>query len=264
MINKLNLATVAAIGTTVGFVNTANAQTAVDVELALLLDSSGSISFNNFQNQLTAYQNVFTDPNFYNDLIAPFIDEGGEGQIAVSAYQFGSSVSQFIDWTLIDSQTAATDFGNAFMGITKGGGSTNMTSGINTAASGLVNNEFVANRLIIDISTDGAPNNRSSAEQASIDAISNGIDAINAIGVGFGVDGDYLQNSIVRGTNSFYIEVDDFDVSFQNALERKIEREISGGGPSPGPTTTPEPATMAGLLGFSFVGLVSRRRNKIA
>lgn len=249
------------------FSTTTKAQTVVDLELALLLDGSGSVGNTGFNFQLDAYRNVFTDPNFFNDLVSSSIPDGGLGRIAVSTFQFGSNVTQEIDWTLIDDQDSATNFGNQFLSITRGGGSTNITDAIDNATngtpaditSGILTNEFSGNRKVIDISTDGQPNSNAGSTQASIDAIAAGIDAINAIGVGSGIDENFLSNNIVRGDDSFLILASDF-TEFEESLRVKITREVTGGNGGNGGnggTQVPEPANVMGLLTIATFGVNS-------
>lgn len=235
----------------------AQAQTVVDREIVFLIDSSGSISRTDFDLQIGAYRDIFANPNFFNTYVAPLPNQ----KIAVGALQFGSSVDEIAPLTLIDSQEDAIAFANLFNNVSKGGGGTNMTDAIIQGTSVLTSNTFEGFK-VIDISTDGNPSSQSSATQASVDSIAAGVNVINAIGVGSGVDINFLQNNIARGTNSngsaaFVLEADNFD-EFQATLDQKFAREV---GP---PSVIPEPSTVIGLLSVSAFGIgrVLKRKQK--
>lgn len=267
-----NIFGISAALATLAFSTSASAQQAVDLELGLILDGSGSVSSRDFGLQVDAYQNIFTDPNFYDDFINPLMNDNGLGQIAVSTWQFSSGVTQEIDWTLIEDQSSAEAFGNAFSNITQISGLTNTGGAINDATSSLLNNDFVGDRLVIDISTDGVPTVGPDPEQASIDSIAAGVDAINAIGVGLSSSGiDILQNQVVRGDDAFFLAADTF-ADFETGLETKLQREItnSGGGdptpptpptPTPDTATTPEPASILGFLTLGAIGTLKRKKS---
>jgi hypothetical protein len=228
-----------------------NAATMVDLELGLIIDASGSIGSDDFELQLDAYQSIFSDANFYQQ----FIEPGDKKQIAVSAFLFADDVRQDIGWTLIDSQNASTNFGKAFENITRDGigGLTNTGGAISTAANSIVSNNFDADQQSLDISTDGFPtvsppnsslNPRDAAAEASNNALSNGVDAINAIGVGSSIDEAYLRDFIIggkngSGSNAFVLTASDFD-EFTTTLETKIQREVVTP-PDPDPVTPTPP-----------------------
>ena len=255
--------------TTLAFSTSVSAQQAVDLELGLILDGSGSVSSSDFDLQIGAYQNIFTDPNFYDDFISPLMNDSGLGKIAVSTWQFSSGVTQEIDWTLIEDQSSAEAFGNAFSNITQIDGLTNTGGAINDATSSILSNNFVGDRLVLDISTDGVPTVGPDPEQASIDSIAAGVDAINAIGVGLSSGGiNVLQNQVVRGNDAFFLAADTF-ADFETGLETKLQREItnSGGGdptpptPNPDTATTPEPASILGFFALGAVGTLKRKKS---
>jgi len=234
----------------------AQALTTVDRQLQLLVDGSGSINDTDFGLQLDAYYSIFADPNFFKTYVEPLPNK----QIAVGSTQFGSNVSEIAPQTLIASQEDATAFANFFKNVTKDDGLTNMTAAIKEGTKVLTTNTEFEGFKTIDISTDGVPTNQTTATQASIDSIASGVNVINAIGVGSGVDFDYLETDIARGTNAngskaFVLEAETFE-DFQNSLKEKFVKEILP------PPAIPEPTTIVGLLTMSFFAVGSKLKRK--
>lgn len=227
-----------------------SAQAAV-IELALVLDESGSVGQTGFNLQADAYKNIFTN-NFYDNYMT-----GGD-TLVVSAYTFSKDVTQEIGWTTITDNSSAAAFGNQFTGSWFSGGYTDTQDAVNTASFDLLNNGIASDKMIIDISTDGNPycplgvsgcstvtNALNDAINAAANALANGV-VTNAIGVGSGVTEAYLDDFTTAG-GGFYMMASDFG-AFQSSLEDKLFREINGVVPSPAPL-----ALMAvGLIGFTL------------
>lgn len=253
-----------------GPIDNANNLTSVDVELALILDSSNSISQANFNGILSAYYNIFTSPTFFNDFIAPLrYDTDKKPQIAVSFFQFGTNAVQSIPWTIISNQNDAQTFGNQFLSITKKGGFTNMGGAIKMATQTLLNNEFAGKYSVFDISSDGRSfRSDPPVIEAAADAFTAGIDAINAIAVS--------QNSISvlpnvigglnpdRKTAGFIVEAGSID-NYEATLRDKLKKELQGDSScpfisscppdSPDPLAVPEPSAIWGLLGIGLLAV---------
>jgi hypothetical protein len=230
-----------AISGAVLFGVSAPAQSAV-IELALALDGSGSISSSQFLLQKNAYQSIFSN-NFYDNYVV-----GGD-TLHVSAWQFASGVVQETAWFEITDNASAALFANQFASIGKLGGSTNITGAINLAHNAMVSNTIVSDRQIIDISTDGQPNNPNNAYQAAANAFAGGT-VTNAIGVGSNINTGILDTLTTNG-GGFYTTAANFD-QFEAALAQKLFREIN----------TPqvsEPATLA-LFGLGLMGIAAARR----
>ncbi|KDM89853.1 DUF1194 domain-containing protein [Photobacterium galatheae] len=247
----LPVALTAALGTSMQ----ANADV---LELALLIDGSGSIGAPDFSNQISAYTNILNSAGFYNNFIVP----SPYDQVYVSAWTFSGSAVQVVDWTLLDSDSAAATFAsNLSTGASYAGGSTNTEDAIQdaVAAFSLAMQDY---KFVIDISTDGVPTSSNSGGSATTAAL-NAADAardlgvtINALGVG-GVDQTFLEALV--GINpsdtplGFYLEASSFGSEFQDALIQKFGREV---------TDMPEPTSMALLgMGMLGLGLIRRRRN---
>jgi hypothetical protein len=270
---------------------------AAQLELALVIDGSGSISTADWQLQIGAYQNVFQN-NFYSTFVAPstfdsvavaaYVFSGGF-EFSVNDQTFPVSVFSYLDWTLIDDDADAFAFGAQFAGLPQPDGTTATADALNTAANGglvgcpafaalcspaaplsppfqlnatgLLNNGFNGDRLVIDISTDGVPTepngdgmpnatDRALAIAAADAARAAGI-TVNAIGVGSLIDADLLEALVgidpAGVPAGFFVQTGSF-AGFQAALEQKVGLEI-----------VPAPPALW-LLMTAVVALVARRR----
>ncbi len=211
---------------------------AVDVELMLLIDVSGSINDQTeFPLQMQGYRDAFNDPR-----VLAAIQGGKLGRIAVRA-DFWSSADQYataVDWTLISDASSAgafaSELGDArrpFRGLTAPGQAIIRSMFAFT-------NEYESERQVIDISGDGAQNDGIHADTAVTYALAFGIDTINALAI----EGDKLALSdgsadyptqtvgewyeahLKAGDNPFVMQVSSFE-DFGDAIAEKIMREIA-------------------------------------
>lgn len=196
------------------------------LDLALCMDGSGSVSFSDFQLQLEG-----TAQAIENEAIVP-----RDGSVRVSAIQFTSSTRVELKPTIIEEDNVE-NIADSIRSIGKLGGGTAIHSCIATATSLLMSEEQKSSIQVIDVSTDGR-SNYSSAVNASALALENGIDVLNSIGVGGGVD-DNLLNAIVfpqpsGGDRGFVINVNGYQeyiegISTKISLETKIPDLTLGG-----------------------------------
>jgi hypothetical protein len=229
------------------------APVSVGVELALVVDVSGSIDSNEFNLQRTGYVNAFSNPMIHN-LIA-----NTPGGIAVALiYWSGASQHQLaVGWTQLTDATSANAFaaaigsaGRPFSGLTAPG------SAINCIVPLFGSNNFVGDKLVIDVSGDGARNDGDNTLDARNAALAAGIDQINGLPI-LGETGllAFYQNNIQGGSGSFTLPASSFD-DFEAAITVKLAREISEG-------AVPEPMSMA-VFGFGALvaGGLHRRNRK--
>lgn len=227
------------------------------IELALVLDGSGSMGYTGFTSQNQAYQNIFSSGTFYDDYLV-----GGD-QLYVSSWQFATGTQIEKSWFLIDDNASAVEFGDSFGDIEWIGGWTNTALTINTVSNDIIDNNINGDKQVINISTDGLPclpKSQGGCPQdfqisitEAVTAANNGI-VLNAIGIGDGVDSNYLE-VITTPSNGFFELVDDFPV-FQSALERSLFRGINNS-----PTPVSEPGSLA-LFGLVITAIAASRRKK--
>jgi len=198
-----------------------SAQTTQAVELCLALDGSGSVSAGDFDLQLEGYATSIEDP-----AVVP-----QDSAVSVVVVQFASAAQVELGPVVIDSQATADQLASDIRAIPKLGGGTNIANAIAECEGAL---QFQTGfRQVIDISTDGQDS--SDVVGAADSAVAAGVEAINAIGVGAGIDVTQLealvrpQPASVLPEPGFVLTVADF-VEFEPAIEAKITAEITGGG----------------------------------
>src|SRR5919197_4218279 len=88
------------------------AQTAVDLQLVLAVDASGSVDQRRFELQMQGYVAAFRDPR-----VLQAIQSGATQAIAVSMVQWTGPALQIqvLPWSLINNATAANAFAAAIM-----------------------------------------------------------------------------------------------------------------------------------------------------
>ena len=228
---------------------TATANAAV-IELALLLDRSGSmIAGGAYETQYQAYGSIFSN-NFYTNVL---VNNGQAGdELIVSAYTFDTTTQQILTATSITDDASAAAFGAMFTAANFGtaAGQTYTGDALEKAIDDILTAGLASDKKIIDVSTDGNPY-PSSQEIKSYNqaqrAHNNDI-TINAIGIGSSVSTSYLSN-LTSTANGFFIETSDIS-GFQTGLETKLHREI---------TSLPGPAGLI-LFGMGLMGLGLRRK----
>lgn len=259
--NKLASFGIAAIAA-LGLAGHASAATAVDVELSLLIDVSGSVDANEFALQRDGYVNAFKNTAIQSAITSTA--NGREGKIAVNLiYWSGASQqNESIPFTLIDSAASAEAFANAISAAARP--FSNLTapgSAINFAVPLFASNDFDGTKMVIDVSGDGEQNNGANTAAARDAALLAGIDRINGIAIGGGSSLlNWYTANIVGGTNGFALQAASFQ-DFEGAIARKLQAEITGTNPNP----VPLPAAAWLLLsGVVALGAASRRRRAAA
>ena len=257
------------------------AGTAVDIELALLVDVSGSINEVEFNQQINGYVNAFKD----SDVISA-IGDGAKGSIAVSMYfwannadtNFTDYVYQVVGWTEVNSAATGLTFANLIDDelvlnpssgdINPYGGSTPIQGAMNTLAvdgSGLVG--FADNTFdgvnIVDVSGDGSnnvaiPTGKSTdfGRDALVDA---GVYQINGLVIGSSSIVDYYEDYVITSNTSttkagFVQNISSFN-DFSSAIKSKLIREIGGVVPLPA-------AAWLGLGMLGGLGVIRKVRRK--
>jgi hypothetical protein len=197
------LAAVAAAGTSAP----ARAQVAVDVQLVLAVDVSGSVSDERFTLQQKGYAQAFR-----NWRLLEAIRGGNSRAIAVTMTQWTGPAQQevVVKWMVIHDEASMLAFADAIDRTTRQlyGGGTSISGAIDHAMTLFPRLAAAGARRVIDISGDGA-NNRG----RPILALEPHLD-------------QYYLNNVIGGPNAFMIVAETFE-AFAEAVLKKLITEIS-------------------------------------
>ena len=200
--------------------------TEVDLELALLVDVSGSVSTSEFELQRDGLANAFKSQD-----IKDAIQAGTNQAIAATLVYWAGASSQLqaIAWTRIGSDAESEAFGNAIGATARPfSGSTAIGSAINFAIPLFGANDCTSPSQVIDISGDGQNSDGASLAAARDAAFNAGI-TINFIAILPGVTAAYAEaNVITPPGESFALEVSGFE-GFEDGIKQKLELEITPG-----------------------------------
>lgn len=215
-----------------------HAQTeAVDLELVLAMDASGSISTSEYILQLEGTAAAFRDP-----AVQAAIKSGPAGKIAVSVMLWSDASFPKIKsgWFVLDNPQSA----NAFAELVEtfqlsedrtvniGGGGTGIGAGVHEAIEMLNSNPQHGLRRVIDVSGDGIETEFSFSKgvmvrDAKLIAQANGI-TINGLPIlseNFPALDEYFRNEVIVGPGAFVEKANGF-ADFGRAIRRKLLREI--------------------------------------
>jgi hypothetical protein len=150
------------------------AQTAVDLQLVLAVDASGSVDQRRFELQQQGYVSAFRDPR-----VLRAIQSGATQAIAVTMVQWTGPALQIqvLPWTLIKDAASAHAFAAAIAATARRlfSGGTSISGVIDYAVPLLLESQFQGTRRVIDISGDGSNNRGRPAASARDDAVRAGI-----------------------------------------------------------------------------------------
>lgn len=119
-------------------------------------------------------------------------------------------------------------------------------------------NDFDGARRVLDVSGDGENNSGISATAGRDYALANGVDRINGIAIEMTGLETYYANNVIGGTGSFTLFASGFD-TFDAGIRKKLNFEITGGGPAPVPL--PAGAWLV-LSGLGALGVARRRKDR--
>lgn len=226
----------------------------VDLELSLVIDSSGSINGGEFAQQINGYSAAFRQAGVIDSIV------NSPNGIAVNTILFASDASEVIPFTLLQTEQNVLDFADALDAITRDTGGTNIAAGINLAVETLATNPFDSGNAIIDVSGDGAQNEPGDPALSRDAALTAGVSRINGIAIGGDAVFDFYVANVAGGPDSFVLQADGFD-DFDAAIGNKIQLEVGVPDPTPEPQPVPAPGAI-GLIGLGILtlGFVMRRR----
>ncbi len=201
---------------------------AVDLEVVLAVDSSSSVSTEEFNLQLQGYADAFLNP-----AVVKTISNGDLGAIAATLVIWAGDggVRQIAEWMLIDDLESASRFVKEFRKtpryMLKDG--TSISTAIIESVSLFKGNGFTGARRVIDISGDGTNNVGRPVPIARDAAIGAGI-TINGLTIldEFPELDAYFSRFVVGGPGAFIVTADSFS-TFSAAILNKLVQEIAGG-----------------------------------
>ena len=207
------------------------AQTAVDLQLVLAVDASGSVDQRRFKLQQQGYVAAFHDPR-----VLRAIQAGGTQAIAVTMVQWTGPALQIqvLPWTLINDATTAHAFAAAIAATPRQlfSGGTSISGVIDYAVPLMFESQFKGTRRVIDISGDGRETTFREwmvpPTQAREQAVSRGI-TVNGLAILNEVPTlkQYFEKFVIGGEDAFAITADSY-ADFADAMRRKLLREIGG------------------------------------
>lgn len=208
----------------------AAAQTAVDLNLVLAVDVSGSVNAARYELQRQGYAAAFRDP-----LVVQAIAASTHQAIAVAMVQWTGPTLRVVvvDWTLIRDGASAEALAATFAAMPRQlfGGGTSVSGAIDFAMQLLPKSPYPGERRVIDVSGDGANNRGRPAALARDEAVKAGV-VINGLPI-LGLEPDldsYYRDNVIGGPGAFVIAAHGYD-NFAEAIRNKLVSEIARRGP---------------------------------
>lgn len=202
------------------------AQTAVDLQLVLAVDASGSVNQGRFELQRRGYVAAFRDPR-----VLRAIQSGATQAIAVTMVQWtGPELQiQVLPWTLIKDEATAHAFAAAIADTPRQlfSGGTSISGVIDYAVPLILQSPFQGTRRVIDISGDGSNNRGRPAASARDDAVRGGIiiNGLPILALEPGLE-RYFSEHVIGGPGAFVIAAERYE-DFAEAIVKKLIREMA-------------------------------------
>jgi len=204
----------------------ASAQTAVDLQLVLAVDVSGSVNAQRFEMQKMGYVAAFQNQRVLSAIL------GGRNQsIAVTMMQWSGPFlqSQVVPWTVLKDEGTVKGFAGAIESAPRMmyGGGTSISGAIDSAMTLFPQAPFKAERRVIDVSGDGSNNRGRSVSKARDEAVDAGV-VINGLPIlAFEPYLDqYFKDYVIGGPGAFMIAAKSFE-TFAEAILMKLIIEIA-------------------------------------
>jgi hypothetical protein len=211
---------------------------AVDLELVLLADATGSIDEAEIRLQRQGYADAMADPQ----VLWAIRNGGRTGRIAVTYVEWASVASQdvVVDWMVVDGEASARGFGARLMAAPRRAyGSNAIGAALIRGLDLIESNRFDGWRKVIDLSGDSSWNPQGPTIAAARDAVLGAGIVINGLAILCrppcsgrprfeNLEAEYA-NRIIGGDGSFVVTADG-QQSFAHAVRRKLIFEIADGG----------------------------------
>ena len=223
----------------------ADSSAAVDLELVLAADVSGSMTKNELRIQRDGYVNALRNVEVINAILS-----GTRGRIAIAYFEWASPDYQqlIMPWTVIDGPDSARSFadtlegheiGTSFFGGLAGGG-TSISGALFFSSRLLQESGLQSDRQVIDVSGDGPNNSGPPIAPVRDEVIARGA-TINGLAISLSKRGAidttnpfeeqtlgwYYEGCVIGGPGAFVITVGD-RADFERAIRRKLVLEIAG------------------------------------
>jgi hypothetical protein len=206
------------------------AQTAVDLQLVLAVDVSGSVNAQRFELQKMGYVAAFQNRRVLNTIL------GGRNQaIAATMMQWSGPFlqAQVVPWTVLKDESTVKGFAGAIESAPRMmyGGGTSISGAIDSAVTLFPGAPLKTERRVIDVSGDGSNNRGRSVTQARDEAVDAGF-VINGLPIlAFEPQLDqYFKDYVIGGPGAFMIAAKSFE-TFAEAILMKLIIEIADLGP---------------------------------
>ena len=228
--NTMHLAVGALMLALAAPVPSATAQTAVDLQLVLAVDASGSVDQSRFELQKRGYVAAFRHAR-----VLQAIRSGPNQAIAVTMVQWTGPALQVpvVEWRRVGDENSAEAFADAIERTPRQlfGGGTSISGAIDYAATLFPKSPYRALRRVIDVSGDGSNNRGRPVTFARDEAVAGGI-GINGLPI-LALEPDldrYYRDSVIGGPGAFVIAARGYE-TFGEAILRKLVAEIAASGP---------------------------------
>jgi hypothetical protein len=205
----------------------AAAQTAVDLQLVLAVDASGSVNQYRFELQKQGYVAAFR-----HSRVLQAIRSGGNQAIAVTMVQWTGPAMQVqvVNWMRIGDERTSESFAAAVEQSPRQlfGGGTSISGALDHAMTLFPKNPFRGGRRVIDVSGDGSNNRGRSVSVARDEAVAAGV-GINGLPI-LALEPDldrYYYDYVIGGPGAFMIAADRYE-TFGEAILKKLIAEIAG------------------------------------
>jgi hypothetical protein len=206
------------------------AQHAVDLQLVLAVDASGSVDQFRFELQKRGYVAAFRHAR-----VLQAIRSGPNQAIAVAMVQWTGPALQVpvVDWRRVGDEDSAEAFADAIERTPRQlfGGGTSISGAIDYAAATLFpKSPYRAFRRVIDVSGDGSNNRGRPVTFARDEAVAAGI-GINGLPI-LALEPDldrYYHDSVIGGPGAFVVAARGYE-TFGEAILKKLIAEIATNG----------------------------------
>lgn len=197
----------------------------VDLNLVLAVDSSSSVTMDEYYLQIEGYARAFANPELWEA-----VRSLPNGRIAVALFEWSGPAQHVVnfEWRVLDSAEAVKSFA-AELALAPRlviGGETAIGDALLFALALLDAAPGPAARQVIDVSGDGASNRGTSLRMARELVLARGV-TINGLAVVNdepGLEG-YYARQVIGGPASFVLAARDYD-DFRDVILRKLLREI--------------------------------------